>query len=458
MSRWRNSLGKVLHVGWRDFRYTALTPAFLIAVVGVPVLLGLAALVIYPILLSQETSTLEGRVVVIERGGGFAGILEDILERGIRNEAAEQVAEAFSRLPGSGLAGGPGLGFMNVPTDIELVRSGDPSFLEEAKQGVREERFLAVAMVPDALLRVPPADPPDDYLEPELGLYIPNDAPPQHVATLEQLLQEAVVESRAVNAGYSYDEIRRVIETPMMEVVRITETGEEGDLLELRIIIPIALMMLLWTIAFTSGNYVLTSTIEEKSNKVMEVLLSAVSPMQLMAGKILGQAAVASLMFVMYGGIAIIGLVTLAMTDLLSLQLLLLSFAYFVIAYFTIATLMAAVGSAVSELRDAQSLMGPAVLVLCLPLVLWIPINNNPSSVFAVVTGFIPPLVPFVMTLRVAASPEPLPAWQILTSLVLGTGTVGVMLWMSARIFRVGVLMQGKPPSPVELLRWIRYR
>ena len=322
MSRWRNSLGKVLHVGWRDFRYTALTPAFLIAVVGVPVLLGLAALVIYPILLSQETSTLEGRVVVIERGGGFAGILEDILERGIRNEAAEQVAEAFSRLPGSGLAGGPGLGFMNVPTDIELVRSGDPSFLEEAKQGVREERFLAVAMVPDALLRVPPADPPDDYLEPELGLYIPNDAPPQHVATLEQLLQEAVVESRAVNAGYSYDEIRRVIETPMMEVVRITETGEEGDLLELRIIIPIALMMLLWTIAFTSGNYVLTSTIEEKSNKVMEVLLSAVSPMQLMAGKILGQAAVASLMFVMYGGIAIIGLVTLAMTDLLSLQLL----------------------------------------------------------------------------------------------------------------------------------------
>ena len=180
--------------------------------------------------------------------------------------------------------------------------------------------------------------------------------------------------------------------------------------------------------------------------------------MQLMAGKILGQAAVASLMFVMYGGIAVIGLFTLAMTDLLSLQLLLLSIAYFVIAYFTIATLMAAVGSAVSELRDAQSLMGPAVLVLCLPLVLWIPINNNPSSVFAVVTGFIPPLVPFVMTLRVAASPEPLPAWQILTSLVLGAGTVGIMLWMSARIFRVGVLMQGKPPSPVELLRWIRYR
>ena len=176
----------------------------------------------------------------------------------------------------------------------------------------------------------------------------------------------------------------------MMEVVRITETGEQGDLLELRINIPIALKMLLWTIAFTSGNYLLTTTIEEKSSKVMEVLLSAVSPMQLMAGKILGQAAVASLMFVMYGGIAVIGLFTLAMTDLLSLQLLLLSFAYFVIAYFTIATLMAAVGSAVSELRDAQSLMGPAVLVLYLPLVLWIPINNNLSSVFAVVTGFIP--------------------------------------------------------------------
>ena len=458
MTRWGNATAKIIHVGWRDFRFTALTPAFLIAVIGVPILLGIAALIIYPILLAQETSALEGRLVVVDETGNVPALVESVLERGLRNEMAEEMAKAISKLPGSGLTGNKRLGFMNVPTEIEVVAVQNPDRIEELKQGLREGRYLAIAAIPPELLEVPPVEPDVDYEAPGMQLFTSPESSPQHVATLEQILQEAVTESRAVNAGYDFAEIRRILETPMLTVIRITQSGEEGGHLKLRMVIPIALMMLLWTIAFTSGNYVLTTTIEEKSNKVMEVLLSAVSPMQLMAGKILGQAAVAALMFVMYGGIAVIGLFTLAMTDLLSMSLLLLSCAYFIIAYFTIATLMAAVGSAVSELRDAQSLMGPAVLVLCLPLILWIPINNNPSSTFAVVSGFIPPIVPFVMTLRIAASPEPLPAWQIILSLGLGIATVAFMLWMCARIFRIGVLMQGKPPSPVELLRWIRYR
>ena len=202
----------------------------------------------------------------------------------------------------------------------------------------------------------------------------------------------------------------------------------------------------------------LTTTIEEKSNKVMEVLLSAVSPTQLMAGKIFGQAAVAALMLVMFGGIIIAGLIALALSNILSVQLILLSLAYFVIAYFTIATVMAAIGSAVSELRDAQALMTPVIVVLMMPLVLYIPINNNPTSTLAVVTSMIPPLTPFVMPLRLAASPEPLPAWEIIASLLIGVGSVVCLLWITSRIFRVGVLMQGKPPSPMELLRWMRYR
>ena len=451
-------INKIVQVAWRDFRYTALTPAFLMAVVGVPLLLGVAALVIYPILLAQETSVLKGRLVVVEQTGEVATLVEEVLERGIHNEIAEEMAKAISSLPGSGLSGDQKLGFMNVPTELEVEAIRDPGRIEEVKASLREGDCIAIAVISPALIEVPPEEPGEDYEAPSLELFISPESPPQHVATLEQLLLEALAESRAINAGYDYQRIRRILETPLMKVVRITESGEEGDHLKLRMIVPVVLMMLLWTISFTSGNYVLTTTIEEKSNKVMEVLLSAVSPMQLMAGKILGQAAVAGLMLVMYGGIAVLGLFALAMGDLVSMNLLVLSCAYFVIAYFTIATLMAAIGSAVTELRDAQSLMGPAVVVLCLPLLLWIPINNNPSSTFAVVAGLTPPLVPFVMTLRVAASPEPLPAWEIITSLILGGGTVVFMLWLCARIFRIGVLMQGKPPSPVELLRWIRYR
>jgi ABC-2 type transport system permease protein len=91
-------------------------------------------------------------------------------------------------------------------------------------------------------------------------------------------------------------------------------------------------------------------------------------------------------------------------------------------------------------------------------MILWMPITNNPESALAVVTGFIPPLIPFVMILRIASSSEAIPIWQIVLSLTLGGLSVVAMLWMCARIFRVGVLMQGKPPSPLELLRWMRYR
>ena len=95
---------KITQVAWRDFRYTALTPAFLMAVVGVPILLGIVALVIYPILLAQETSTLEGKLVVVEQTGEVASLVEEVLERGIHNEIAEEMAKAISSLPGSGLS------------------------------------------------------------------------------------------------------------------------------------------------------------------------------------------------------------------------------------------------------------------------------------------------------------------------------------------------------------------
>ena len=228
MRRWRNTTAKILQVGWRDFRFTALTPAFLIAVIGVPILLGIAGLIIYPILLTQETSTLEGRLVVVDETGDVPGLVEAVLERGLRNEVAEEMARAISKLPGSNLTGTEGLGFMNVPTEIEVVAVRNPARTDELKQGLRDGEYLAIAVLPPELLQVPPNDPGEHYEEPSMVLFTSPESSPQHVATLEQILQEAVTESRALNAGYDYGEIRRILETPLLEVLRITASGEEG--------------------------------------------------------------------------------------------------------------------------------------------------------------------------------------------------------------------------------------
>ena len=104
------------------------------------------------------------------------------------------------------------------------------------------------------------------------------------------------------------------------------------------------------------------------------------------------------------------------------------------------------------------SLITPAMLLLMIPLLLWSPIINDPNGLLATVTSFIPPLIPFVMILRVTAATEPVPIWQIIATIVAGYCWMLVMIWMCAKIFRVGVLMTGKPPTPIELLRWVRYR
>jgi ABC-2 type transport system permease protein len=130
----------------------------------------------------------------------------------------------------------------------------------------------------------------------------------------------------------------------------------------------------------------------------------------------------------------------------------------FVMAYFMVASMMAAVGSAVSDLREAQSLVGPVMMLLIIPLVLWAPIIENPNGLLATIMSFVPPASPFVLILRLTAATEPIPLWQTLLALTWGFACAYGMVWIAARIFRVGVLMQGKPPTPRELLRWAMVR
>ena len=214
--------------------------------------------------------------------------------------------------------------------------------------------------------------------------------------------------------------------------------------------------MLLWIAAFTGGQHLLMSTIEEKSNKVMEVLLSAISPMQLMVGKIIGQGLVGLLLVAVYSSLSVAGVIAFAAGGFIEPMQLVYLFVYFIMAYLMISTMFAAVGSAVSDIREANNLVTPVMLVVMVPWMLWFPISQSPNGMIAQIFSYIPPATPFVMILRTTAD-EPIAAVEILLSIVWGgICTVG-MMWMAAKIFRIGVLMQGKPPSIFQLLKWLRY-
>ncbi len=233
-------------------------------------------------------------------------------------------------------------------------------------------------------------------------------------------------------------------------------TGEEKPGNELaRVMTPFAFMFLLFMGTFGISQGLLTTLIEEKSSRVVEVLLSAVSPLQLMAGKILGTVMVGFVLLVVWGGVGVAGARSYDVTELVSGYRLTIAVLYFVPGFLLIASILAAIGSACNELKDAQSMAFPLSLITIIPMIFWFYIAEYPASIVSVVLSYVPIITPFIMILRVCADPDT-PMLQIVTTLAVLWASVLVVMWAAGKIFRVGVLMYGKPPSPAELLRWVR--
>ncbi|MDY7108390.1 MAG: ABC transporter permease [Planctomycetota bacterium] len=460
-------MSKVLAVAWREFKATALTRAFIIAAFVVPVLaIGMG--VLGPALFSEKPAPLSGTLVVIDPVGAVAEAAKTQFESDAPPPAPEASdptnAGVEPPLPGPGEP--PPVGDVRIGIR-HITEPADDAALDALKDRVREGALVAVAQVTlaeEAPSETEPADaaPPADVGTFTVRLYLPADMNFKHTLMLEERLDAALSAAHLRRAGLDVQWVRELDRRGEVQTISLgEEAGEDVPSSKLttvlKLMVPMAFMLLLWISTFVSANYLLTSTIEEKSNKVVEVLLSAVSPMQLMTGKIVGQALVGSVLLIMYAGLAatILAAVAVAGGIIGPVKLLLLGL-YFVMAYFMIAAIMAGIGSAVNEMREAQSLLGPAMMVLMIPLFLWLPISDSPNGALATITGFIPPLTPFVMILRVNGS-EPVAAWQVIATLVIGYAAAVAMIWMAAKIFRVGVLMYGKPPTPIELIRWIRY-
>ena len=426
----RGATRRIRAIAWREFRYTALTKGFLFGAIILPGIMFAAI----PLLsmLSSQSAPLIGRVVVIDPTNSLAQSLEMSLpmsaQKSLENQDNSTISEPFK-------------------IELTVENISDTTRVEEFRAQLKESSLRALIIV------TPSADGP------AAELLVPSGASPRHTTILESALREAVTRARVTQANENYDRLSKLMGRSAIETRRVSPEGNESkENAQLRILIPAGFMFLLWIAVFTSGNYLLTSTIEEKSSRVMEVLLSAASPIELLTGKLVGQAGVAGVMLLMYGGVGLAGLGAAAMLDVVPLQHLLWMLVWFPLAYFTVAAIMVSIGSAVSDLREAQSLIGPAMLALTIPLMLWLPIVESPNGMLATISSFVPPAAPFVMILRLTAANEPVPMWQALLAVFVNVITVAAILWAGARIFRVGVLMQGKPPSPMELLRWIKAR
>ena len=218
--------------------------------------------------------------------------------------------------------------------------------------------------------------------------------------------------------------------------------------------IPAGLLFIMFFVIMTSAPQLLNSVIEEKMSRISEVLLGSVTPFELMMGKLLGNVGIAMLLAALYVGGGFLVLAYHGYANVVSPGLIAALVLFLFLAILLYGSLYMAVGSACSELKDAQSLMMPVMLISLLPMFVWTAVLKNPASPLSVGMSLFPPASPFLMLMRLALRPAP-PAWQVVLSVVLTTLTAMAIVWAAGKIFRTGLLMQGKPPSFIELARWV---
>jgi len=451
---------KVGLVAAREFMAAVANRNFVIGLLLMPALVALLALAM-PRLMNPRTPPISGDVAVIDQTGEVLTELKAALEpAAIARRRAETTARAFANAPAAvrDVAGGssPALDrVLGVPPDLRIVERPAGADVEKEKDWLRRAtdgtRHLALIVVHgDAAA---PGAGRSDYGA--YDVYVPPNLDERVETTLYEGLREAILGARIRARNMNREQVEAVMRVSRPTSVTVTDGNDRRTNVGFNRALPFAFAGLLVFSIMIGGQTLLTSTIEEKSSRVIEVLLSAVSPLELMAGKILGQMAVSMLVLALYVGAGLMLLTSFAMIGLLDPMLIVYMVVFFLISYLVFAAVFSAVGAAVNEMREAQSLMTPVMLLLMAPWMFGPVISREPNSTFSVVLSFIPPVNTFAMMTRLASSAPP-PAWQVWVTVVIGLLSACEATWFAAKVFKVGLLMHGKPPSFATLIRWAK--
>ena len=320
--------------------------------------------------------------------------------------------------------------------------------------------------------------------------YISNDSPSiSFLGDLEDVIAKKLTKTNFEKARLDTLAIKNA--QANVEIGLAKSSGEESlkGLNEIKIAIGGMFGYLIMMFIIIYGNMVMRSVIEEKTNRIIEIIISSVKPFQLMMGKIMGTSLAGVLQFLiwaligitfMFIGSAVFGVdakptanmppevmaaaqekmstIQLYMHELWNLPIgtLVASFIiYFIGGYFLYSSFYAAIGAAVDNETDSQQFLLPIIMPLILGVYIgFFTVINDPHGTVATVFSFVPLTSPIVMLMRI---PFGVPWWQLVLSMLILFGTFFGVVWFAAKIYRVGILMYGKKPSWKEIFKWVRY-
>lgn len=324
----------------------------------------------------------------------------------------------------------------------------------ELSERVRREELFAFAELPLGLL--------DPETTERIRYYSSTPAYGDLPNWIRQTVMKEVMRHRFEAAEVSPIVVARLVKPLDMEELGLVERRRDGSVRAPEAVdrmrtagIPVSFMIVLFIIVVTTTPPLLNSVLEEKMSRISEVLLAAVTPFQLMLGKLLASAAVSAVLTLVYLAGAAWAARHWGYLEALEPRLIAWFVLFLVLAVLIYGAIFIAIGSVCADLKDAQNLMTPAMIILMMPIMAVGAVMRDPQSAIATGVSLFPPSTPFLMLLRLALEPRP-PAWQVALGVALTLLTMFAIVWAAGRIVRTGLLMQGKAVSVRELWRWVR--
>src|SRR3954447_258423 len=434
---------KTLTVAQSEFATLVRSKAFLISLLLMPVVMAASVMLVRATKDARDTK--DRTFAVVDYTGVVAEPLQALAV--MYNGGAPSPMDAV--LPRNGAH--------FIPVEI-TPSTADPDQLRlDLSKRVRAEEFFAFVEIP--------ADVLDPAAKTSIRYY--SDHPSYNALPqwIRATVNAVIMNERFRRASVDRSLVVRLTKQAPIEELGLFARGADGRITpaeEVNIAraygVPVALLALMYITIMTSAPQLLNSVIEEKMSRISEVLIGSVTPFELMMGKLLGGAATSILLCAIYiaGGLIVVqywGGYASAVTAAIVAWFLL----YLTLALFIFGSLFIAIGAACNDLKDSQNMMTPVMLLVMIPMFTAGSVLRAPDGTLALVLSMVPTAAPFLMLLRIALQPGP-PLWQVLVSVTLMIGTVLLVVWAGGKIFRTGLLMQGKSATIPEMVRWVKAR
>lgn len=304
----------------------------------------------------------------------------------------------------------------------------------------------------DGYFYIPGASP--EELGNNVSIYVGkmNDRVTRAVRSLSQALTVVYSQLRLEKAGYPPEEIFSL--TSPVTISPVPLNGEERGFSE--IIVPFGIAVLIMMSSIFSGSMVMMGIVQEKRNRIVEIVLSSIDSFDMMMGKLLGFAGLGIAQLLLWGGAGIIAITQIAHVEIAAVTPFegFYYFCYFVLGYLMIASLYTLLGATTSDIQSSGQARGIFVIVPVLPIYFTVAIMNSPDALWVKLVSFFPVFTPTMMLVRSAFGS--IQVWEVLLSLLLLGIFVYLVVIAATKIFRVGMLMYGKDMSLREVWKWAR--